>query len=85
VRYEHVPDYRVGDDLVVVPQDVADPSDILPRNGWLSGFEFLRDTPAGFRNDLDLPFHGTTDRPPSRVGLEVDHPNGCFASTFDRV
>jgi hypothetical protein len=38
VLMHDVPDHRVGDDLVVVPQHIADARDLLPGNAGSASF-----------------------------------------------
>ena len=59
-----------GDAFVVVAQNVADARHFLPRNFWMTGFEFIREVAARLRNDLDAALYKPLPLPVSLKNIE---------------
>ncbi len=57
--------------VILVPENIANPSDRIPWDVPFLVLQRLRQTPAGFRNDLQIPFDKLTDPPVGSEALNV--------------
>jgi len=63
-----IPNDGIRHAVIFMPQDVSDTGYLSPRYLWLALLQLRRQTPYGFRDNLDATLHPMAEKP---IGGEV--------------